>query len=48
MYTSPFSTQRKQVGIILLSKKITAISLERQARHLNTKDLIKDIRDIGY
>jgi hypothetical protein len=33
--------------MILLNKKITTISLERQAKYLNIKDLIKGIKDIN-
>ena len=37
--------QREQVGMILLSKRITAIT---RARRLDAEDLIKGIRNIGY
>ena len=34
--------------MILLSKRITDTNLKQQARRLDTKDLIKGIRDIDY
>ena len=45
IYTNPFNTQREQVGMILLSKRITATT---QARRLNTKNLTKGIKNTGY
>ena len=44
-HTNPFDTQREQVGIISLNKRITAII---QVRRLDAKDLIEGIRNIGY
>ena len=48
IYTNPFSVQQEQVGIISLSKRITATNLERWAVCLDAKDLIGGIRDTGY
>ena len=48
IYTNPFSAYRKQEGIILPNKRITATSLERRVKRLNTEDLIKGIRKISY
>ena len=44
-HTNPFNTQREQVGIISLSKRITATT---RVQHLDAKDLIKGIRDISH
>ena len=45
IYTNPFNTQQEQVGIISLSKRITATI---RARHLDTKNLTGGIRNIGH
>ena len=44
-YTNPFNTQREQVGMISLSKRITATT---RVRRLDTKDLIGGIRNTGH
>ena len=45
MHTNFFLVQQKYIGIILLSKRITATSLKRCKERLSTKDLIGGIRN---
>ena len=45
IHTNPFNTQQEQVNMISPNKRITATT---QARRLDTKDLTKGIKNIGY
>ena len=45
IYTNFFLVQQEHIGIISFSKRITATSLEQRAERLNTKDIIRGIRN---
>ena len=45
IYTNFFLVQWEYVGIISPNKRITATSLKRHTEYLDTKDLIKGIRN---
>ena len=49
MHTNFFLVQREYIGIISLSKRITATNLKQCEEHLSAEDLIGGIRnEKGY